>query len=65
MTRLSDSYVLTKLLTPVRQRSISMRSFGNGGECSIRTGRSCIICAAPVRSGVKSMHALSRISRPR
>jgi hypothetical protein len=32
MTRLSDSYVLTKLLAPpTRRRSVSMRSFGNGG----------------------------------
>jgi hypothetical protein len=50
-------------LLPARRRNVSMRSFGNGGEYSIHTGRSCTICAAPARNGVKSTQALSRISR--
>jgi hypothetical protein len=51
-----------RYLLPTRLRSASIRSFGNGEDCSIRIGLSCTTCAALARNGVKSTRALQRTS---
>ena len=62
MSTLADSYVSRVLFAcPALRGGSSARRLGDGAgsrpRCSIRIGRSCTTCAAPVQNGERSMRA--------